>query len=132
MVAGLPPLGCGQGQSQFSTCLDPRYSDSQTYNQKLVGLLPKIQATLPGSKLVYADLFTPFVDMIINPTKYGFLVTTRGCCGTGTYETGPLCSPVSSVCSNPAQYLFWDSLHPTQAAAGYISQYLHTNSLSQF
>ncbi|CAI9770764.1 unnamed protein product [Fraxinus pennsylvanica] len=133
MVAGLPPLGCGQGPSLiFTTCLDPKNSDSQTYNIKLQELLPQIQATLPGSKLVYADIFTPFVDMVTNPVKYGFLVTTKGCCGTGTFETGPLCSPLTPVCSNPAQYVFWDSIHPTQTAAGYISQYLQTNALSQF
>lgn len=72
MVAGFPPLGCGQGQNLiFTTCLEPKNSDSQTYNIKLEELLPEIQAKLPGSKLVYANLFTLFVDMVINPIKYG-------------------------------------------------------------
>lgn len=55
MVAGFPPLGCGQGQNLIFTCLDPKNSDSQTYNIKLEELLPEIQAKLPGSKLVVSQ-----------------------------------------------------------------------------
>lgn len=48
----------------------------------------------------------------------GFVEATRGCCGTGTVETTVfLCNPNSpGTCSNASQYVFWDSVHPSQAA----------------
>ena len=48
----------------------------------------------------------------------GFSEATRGCCGTGTVETTIfLCNPKSpGTCSNATQYVFWDSVHPSQAA----------------
>lgn len=43
--------------------------------------------------------------------------TRRGCCGTGTVEaTSLLCNTKSpGTCSN-TRYVFWDSVHPSQAA----------------
>lgn len=76
-IAGLPPLGCGfinfRNISRPTACLDKQNSDSQVYNRKLVAMLAELQATLPGSRLVYADLFTPLTDMALNPLKYGEL-----------------------------------------------------------
>ncbi|KAH1048106.1 hypothetical protein J1N35_038890 [Gossypium stocksii] len=48
----------------------------------------------------------------------GFVEATRGCCGTGTVETTEfLCNPHSlGTCPNASQYVFWDSVHPSQAA----------------
>lgn len=48
----------------------------------------------------------------------GFVEATKGCCGTGTVETTAfLCNPKSpGTCSNASQYVFWDSVHPSQAA----------------
>lgn len=48
----------------------------------------------------------------------GFAEANRGCCGTGTVETTSLlCNPKSpGTCSNATQYVFWDAVHPSQAA----------------
>lgn len=48
----------------------------------------------------------------------GFVEARRGCCGTGTVETTILlCNPKSlGTCPNATQYVFWDSVHPSQAA----------------
>lgn len=48
----------------------------------------------------------------------GFTEARRGCCGTGTVETTSLlCNPKSpGTCPNATQYVFWDSVHPSQAA----------------
>lgn len=48
----------------------------------------------------------------------GFLEAARGCCGTRTIETTVfLCNPKSlGTCSNASEHVFWDSLHPSQAA----------------
>ncbi|KAI8531961.1 hypothetical protein RHMOL_Rhmol11G0175700 [Rhododendron molle] len=70
LIAGLPPLGCwAAGFNMGGRCVD--YSQSQSYNQKLVAMLSQLQESLPGSKLVYADFYTPLYDMMNNPQKYG-------------------------------------------------------------
>ncbi|KAI8531957.1 hypothetical protein RHMOL_Rhmol11G0175700 [Rhododendron molle] len=122
-LIGLPPLGCwAAGFNMGGRCVD--YSQSQSYNQKLVAMLSQLQESLPGSKLVYADFYTPLYDMMNNPQKYGFTVTNRGCCG--------LCTPSTPVCPNPSQYLLWDSVHPGEAAYRVISKYLQDHALPKF
>ncbi|KAH7550542.1 hypothetical protein JRO89_XS13G0213200 [Xanthoceras sorbifolium] len=78
VVAGLPPIGCLPIQItiNFSNpinrkCLEDQNSDSQAYNQKLMKLLTKLQGTLPGSRIVYADVYETSADMVNNPQKYG-------------------------------------------------------------
>ncbi|KAG5516811.1 hypothetical protein RHGRI_037530 [Rhododendron griersonianum] len=107
LIAGLPPLG-----------------QSQSYNQKLVAMLSQLQESLPGSKLVYADFYTPLFDMMNNPQEYGFTVTNTGCCG--------LCTPSTPVCPNPSQYLLWDSIHPGEAAYRVVSKYLQDHAIPKF
>lgn len=48
----------------------------------------------------------------------GFTEATKGCCGTGAVETTSLlCNPHSvGTCKNASQYVFWDSVHPSEAA----------------
>lgn len=48
----------------------------------------------------------------------GFAEARRGCCGTGTVETTSLLCNQKSIgtCSNATQYVFWDSVHPSEAA----------------
>lgn len=47
----------------------------------------------------------------------GFLETRKACCGTGLIETAILCNAKSPGTSTDASvYVFWDSLHPTEAA----------------
>ncbi|CAH8330972.1 unnamed protein product [Eruca vesicaria subsp. sativa] len=44
--------------------------------QKLQKLLPKIEASLKGSKILYANVYDPMLDMMQNPNKYGI---SRSC-----------------------------------------------------
>ncbi|KAF5446633.1 hypothetical protein F2P56_032244 [Juglans regia] len=136
VIAGLPPIGCLPvqitakfGNPHDRTCLQEQNSDAQSYNQKLAKLLPTLQESLPGSKIVYADIYKPLIDMINNPQKYGFVETNRGCCGTGFVEAGPLCNHKSLMCANDSQFLFWDCIHPSQAAYQYIQKYLEETVL---
>lgn len=55
------------------TCLVQENSGCDSYNQKLVPFLAKIPASFPGSKLVYADIYTSFMDMVNDPQKHGKL-----------------------------------------------------------
>ena len=59
----------------------------------------------------------------------GFVETKRGCCGSGLIETTYLCNPTTPTCGNPSQFIFWDSIHPTQSAYQFLTQYLEIEIL---
>ncbi|PPS16537.1 hypothetical protein GOBAR_AA04046 [Gossypium barbadense] len=131
VVAGLPPVGCLPVQMTFRLenpmnrqCLENQNSDARSYNKKLVKLLPKIQVELPRSKLVYTDIYQPLMDMITHPQQYGIVETTVGCCGTGVLGLSLFCNSVISACGNPSQYVFWDSVHPTQKVYQQLAKYI--------
>jgi hypothetical protein len=82
MVAGLPPIGCLPIQVTFDTilptqnwlqrvCNVQQNIDSQNYNAKLQSNVHLLQATLQDVKVAYFDIYTPILDMVLYPAKYG-------------------------------------------------------------
>ncbi|TXG50890.1 hypothetical protein EZV62_023414 [Acer yangbiense] len=138
VVAGLPPIGCLpiQVAARFNNpfdrkyCLEDQNSDSQAYNQKLAKLLTTLQGTLPGSRIIYSDVYDTVIDMVNNPQKYGFTETKRGCCGTGFLEFAGLCNSVTPTCGSESQFLFWDCIHPSEATYQNLAKYVESKILS--
>jgi len=56
--------------------------------------------------------------------KTGFKETKKGCCGTGYLETTFMCNPLTKTCPNHSDHLFWDSIHPSEAAYNYIGNFV--------
>ncbi|CAL5421937.1 unnamed protein product [Camellia sinensis] len=136
VVAGLPPIGCIPIQMTAKLqihrkCIDHQNSDAQSYNAKLSNLLPQLQSSLPGSKIIYADIYTPLDDMMKNPQKYGLNETRKGCCGSGLIEAAFLCSPITPVCHSASNHLFWDSVHPSESGYNHLSQSLAAAIIGQ-
>ncbi|ESQ52733.1 hypothetical protein EUTSA_v10017802mg, partial [Eutrema salsugineum] len=108
-VVGLPPIGCLPVQVTLGTftslplprifrhriCSENQNADSRLYNQKLKNLNFRLNQRLRGSKVLHLDIYSPLMDMIKHPHKYGLEETLKGCCGTGLLEAGPLCKPLS-------------------------------------
>jgi phospholipase/lecithinase/hemolysin len=43
---------------------------------------------------------------------------------------GPLCTDLVPTCATPSQFMFWDSVHPTQATYRAVAEYfMHANIL---
>lgn len=55
----------------MKSCVEEQNHDSQVYNEKLGKLLPQLQKSLPGSKVLYADVYKPLADLINSPKNYG-------------------------------------------------------------
>ncbi|KAJ4850272.1 hypothetical protein Tsubulata_015885, partial [Turnera subulata] len=106
-------------------------TDSQSYNEKLKGLITNLQKSLPGSRIVYANIYDPLMGMINHPQNYGFTEVHRGCCGTGLVELATLCHSATPTCGRASQFLFWDAIHPTEAAYKYIFDTLIKQVLPQ-
>ncbi|XP_057956691.1 GDSL esterase/lipase At2g30310-like [Malania oleifera] len=137
-IGSLPPFGCWPGVKALKlvplavSCSEIINAGAKSYNDKLVNKIPQLQASLPGSQIVYADIYGPLLDMGNNPQNYGFVVADRGCCGTGFVELAELCTPITPTCLNSSQYMFWDSAHPTQSAYTHVATSLLTNVLPTF
>ncbi|XP_012830470.1 PREDICTED: GDSL esterase/lipase At5g45960-like [Erythranthe guttata] len=128
----LPPIGCmpivitvtsGEANGQ-RRCVDSLSTVALDYNQKLQNKLTAMDNS-SSSAIYYADIYQPLNDMIQTPSQFvyaGFENVNCGCCGSGLVETTFMCDSRSSVCKNPSKYVFFDSVHPTEAAYSGICQ----------
>jgi phospholipase/lecithinase/hemolysin len=69
----------------------------------------ELSAGLPAG-VAYYDTASLIRAMVANPAAYGFTDVTDPCYNGTT------------VCSNPSQYLFFDSFHPTTAADAFAAE----------
>ncbi|XP_022892527.1 GDSL esterase/lipase At4g26790-like [Olea europaea var. sylvestris] len=139
-LAGLPPMGClplerttnffnGNGER----CNDGYNTVALHFNQKLSGLVNKLNKELPGIRLVLSNPYNMFVQIIKKPSLFGFDVAAVACCSTGMFEMGYLCDQMNPfTCSDASKYVFWDSFHPTEKTNKILSEYLLNSSLRQF
>ncbi|XP_050267727.1 GDSL esterase/lipase EXL3-like [Quercus robur] len=129
-VFSAPPLGCIPSQRTTvgglqRNCAEKYNRASLLFNSKLNTTIDSLNKNLPDSRIVYVDVYNPFLDIIENPQNYGFHVADRGCCGTGDIEVAVLCTSTPTTCVNASDYIFWDSYHPTEAVyRTLISQFL--------
>ncbi|CAN6570803.1 unnamed protein product [Malus baccata var. baccata] len=136
-VTSLPPLGCLPAAitlfgNHEQGCVARINSDAQGFNKKITSAADNLQKQLSGLKIVIFDIYKPLYDVIKAPANYGFAEARRGCCGTGIVETTSLlCNPNSvGTCSNATQYVFWDSVHPSQAANQVLADALIIQGIS--
>ncbi|CAK9315754.1 unnamed protein product [Citrullus colocynthis] len=143
VVVGVPPIGCLPLQVTMGSlipsdhmtqrlCNKKQNDDCQAYNNKLKALSIKLQATLVGAKVAYLDVYGPIMDMVANPSKYGFEETSKGCCGSGLMEMGPMCNFLSPTCYDASKFIFWDAVHLTQAAYSILANHSTTTLLPHF
>ncbi|KAK7262983.1 hypothetical protein RJT34_30566 [Clitoria ternatea] len=137
-VFGLPSIGCVPSQRTIGggldrACLDSSNQAATLFNSKLTSQMDALGKRFSDARLVYLDCYTPLLDMIQNPAKYGFEEAERGCCGTGNIEVSILCNPYSiSTCTNSSNYIFWDSYHPTEKAYDVLSTMVLDNKIKDF
>ncbi|CAN1168512.1 GDSL esterase/lipase APG [Linum perenne] len=136
-VTSLPPLGCLPAARTIfgyheQGCVSNINTEVQQFNKKVTSAAASLQKQLPGMKIVIFDIFKPLYDLVKKPSDFGFAEARRGCCGTGTVETTVLlCNPKSpGTCPNATQYVFWDSVHPSEAANQVLADALIVQGIS--
>ncbi|CAL9052786.1 unnamed protein product [Musa banksii] len=121
-VVGIPPIGCVPSQRTLGggimrSCASGHNQVAQLYNSGLKEEMQRLKTKHQGTKLVYVDIYTILLNMILHPNAYGFEVSAKGCCGTGDLEVSVLCNGLTTVtCADASKYVFWDSFHPTERA----------------
>ncbi|XP_019177163.1 PREDICTED: GDSL esterase/lipase At5g37690-like [Ipomoea nil] len=130
---GLGPLGCIPSQrvkSRNRECLKQVNLWVQNFNSRVQHLLGDLNKRLPHAQMTFADTYKDVLDLIENPSTYGFKISNTSCCNVDT-SVGGLCLPNSRLCKNRTEYVFWDAFHPSDAAnavlAAKIFASLHTS-----
>lgn len=108
---GLAPLVSAEGPAVANAAA----ALSQAHNTLLAQSIASLSSQLSpqGVTLIPFDVNTVLSGAVANPAQYGFTNVTDPCLANSPlfFSAGTI-----SVCSNPNEYLFWDSLHPTTAA----------------
>ncbi|OYE04792.1 SGNH/GDSL hydrolase family protein [Nostoc sp. 'Peltigera membranacea cyanobiont' 232] len=99
---GKIPLALATGQSNNLTAL------TNEHNKELAEELDKFSNN-PDLNLISVDVSSLFNQIQVNPGEFGFQNATNPCV-VGNFQT------IISVCSQPNDYLFYDSVHPTTNA----------------
>ncbi|KAL8136690.1 hypothetical protein V2J09_002691 [Rumex salicifolius] len=150
--AGICPMGClplerATNMETQNACQEKYNIIARSFNDKLSSSVMKLSKELPKIKLVFANPYDFFQEVLSEPQAYdrrivkdfiftgskfydlaGFEVTDRGCCGTGEFEMGV----TASTCPDPNKYVFWDSFHPTERINHMIIDILINTTWSQF
>ncbi|GJX35131.1 GDSL esterase/lipase [Tanacetum coccineum] len=114
VVVGVVPFGCMPLVKTLkgTTECDNDYNNvAHSFDLKIKKALVTMKEDLK-MKTSYVDAYGLIQDAIQNPKKYGFVETSKGCCGTGTFEYGITCKGLDA-CANRERYLFWDAVHPS-------------------
>jgi phospholipase/lecithinase/hemolysin len=66
---------------------------------------------LPGATIASFDVYSFFNGVVQDPAKFGFTNVDSPCVSLGDI----------SACGNPEGHVFWDNIHPTSRADGFIA-----------
>uniref|UniRef100_A0A0A9DG58 GDSL esterase/lipase n=1 Tax=Arundo donax TaxID=35708 RepID=A0A0A9DG58_ARUDO len=118
--AGLAAIGCLPLERTTNAlrgggCVEEYNEVARSYNAKVQAMVRELRDEFPRLKLAYISVYENFVNLIDNPANFGLENVEEGCCATGKFEMGYLCSGGAALtCENADKYLFWDAFHPTQ------------------
>ncbi|KAM3693957.1 hypothetical protein ACB098_07G021500 [Castanea mollissima] len=95
-----------------ASCEESFNKVAQLFNDRLISLVADLNKNLWKAKFIFIN--TTGMEYA-SSTFQGSMVTNASCCellGFGQFQ----CSPLGHVCHNRSQYMFWDAVHPTEAA----------------
>ncbi len=119
LVTNLPDLGA----SPLVNARQNAQEVSQTvnaHNSLLASRLEQLQQEFSSQvNLIPLDVSGLIDNAIANPSQFGFTNITDPCLTNSPLFFPP--SPDITICPNPNEYLFWDSLHPSSAAHKFVA-----------
>ncbi|XP_038722359.1 GDSL esterase/lipase EXL3-like [Tripterygium wilfordii] len=139
-VFSSPPIGCVPLKRTVKggirrDCSESVNNASILFNTKLSSMINSLNKQHHDFRLVYLDIFNTLLSLIQTPAKYGFEVSSKGCCGPGTLPAGFLCNALVEdfLCNDTSKYVFWDTFHPTETAYKILNTLVFTkDTISKF
>ncbi|KAB2049068.1 hypothetical protein ERO13_A13G136600v2 [Gossypium hirsutum] len=138
VIGGLPPMGClplERTTNMFfgSDCINEYNDVAKDFNKKLQGAVTELKQELGGIHLVMSSPYDKLMEMIRNPSHFGFEDAETACCGTGFFEMSYLCDNMNPfTCSDANKYVFWDAFHPTEKTNAILADYVVKTTLAEF
>ncbi|XVE51795.1 hypothetical protein DITRI_Ditri02bG0070200 [Diplodiscus trichospermus] len=98
------------------SCFEEVTELAKLHDVALSKALQELEINLVEFKYAMHDLSISFGERLNNPEKYGFKEADTACCGSGPYRGISSCGGKRGVteyelCSDPTEYLFFDSSH---------------------
>ncbi|GJN38157.1 hypothetical protein PR202_gb27173 [Eleusine coracana subsp. coracana] len=140
VVPGVIPSGCSPPVlTFFSDRAGPADYDSRTgclkeinelgthHNSLLKDALSELRARHHRhASIVYADFFSPIMEMVQSPREFGFrdevLMVCCGGPGRYNYNDSVVCGdPDATPCENPSASLYFDGVHLTEAGYRHVA-----------
>ncbi|KAM6585450.1 hypothetical protein CsatB_012452 [Cannabis sativa] len=96
-------------------CLDQITPYLKSHNKQLFNLLQNFQKHLNKFKYSLLDFYSFLEERMNHPSKQGFKEGKVACCGSGPYRGEFNCGGGNfSLCYNAIEYVFFDSVHPSE------------------
>nr|GMD69100.1 GDSL esterase/lipase At4g28780-like [Ipomoea batatas] len=132
LVTGTGPLGCVPSElaqrGRNGQCAPELQRASGIFNPLLIQMIQNLNQELGSTVFVAVNAQQMQNDFIHNPQAYGFITSKVACCGQGPYNGIGLCTPMSNICPNRDEYVFWDAFHPSERANSIIVRSILTGT----
>uniref|UniRef100_A0A5B6ZC48 GDSL esterase/lipase n=1 Tax=Davidia involucrata TaxID=16924 RepID=A0A5B6ZC48_DAVIN len=134
-LINFPPKPSGADQNG---CVKSFNEVAQEFNKQLKDRVSKLRTLLQDALLIYVDIYSAKYSLISEAKKHGFADPLGYCCGHEVHYR-PTCGKIEIVngtevygasCSNPSEYISWDSIHYTEAANQWVANHILDGSLS--
>ncbi|CAN6443137.1 unnamed protein product [Victoria cruziana] len=138
VCAGIAPLGCTprllweryDSSHSSSTslmeaeCVEDVNKLALEFNVLLSSEIIKLQGRLPGSVILFCDVYQGIMNVIREPRRFGFSNVKDACCGAGLYGGKLECRRDGTVCSDRETRVWWDLYNPTAATNSLLAEWM--------
>jgi phospholipase/lecithinase/hemolysin len=125
LVVNVPDLGKTPSViAEGSTAIKAATDISKSYNARLATRMAAL-AKKYGMAISVVDVFTLIDEAIAAPAKYHFSNVTAPCWTGNDYGSGGTLCGATEARQN--RYLFFDDVHPTARAYGYVAELAEKN-----
>ncbi|KAK9055923.1 hypothetical protein SSX86_027010 [Deinandra increscens subsp. villosa] len=115
-VVGMEPFGCMpliRTIKNSVKCDGEMNQVALSFNLLLKEKVTSLEASL-GMRTAFIDIYGVIQNILLYPSRYGFVETKKGCCGSGLTEFGTNLKG-SSMCADHSKFIYWDAVHFTES-----------------